>query len=186
MYNETRIKNSAQLQSDLALQAEALRNKLERNKVKKKSRLQNEEESHRELLFKITREINLLKKHLNTVETKLDSMQKTKPTPRNSLNTLDLFDFDVDKLLNTLTALFDLYKENGDKELLNKILDKTTILNNKINMRSLPQMGQPFGNLLQKLNKIDFEKILNTLSLVSHLYKETTNENEDDVMNKEI
>jgi hypothetical protein len=200
MYNETKRNKYAQLQTDLELQTEALSKKLEETKVKRKYRLQKEFESQfesqTEAFDKILKEITLLNHHLENIETSLCSMQKPIPTPRNPLNILDKFDFDVDKLLDTLEILFDLYKEDiqvnknedgtEEKEVLKGILKGIINLKNKTNMNTLSQLGQAFQNPLNILKNVDFEKTFSILSLFYHLYKENKIEDESEDLDKGI
>lgn len=195
MYNESTSNECAShLQSELAQQTETLSRKIEETRARKRYRIQKELELQTEALDHILQEITLLNHHLEKIEESLCSMQKTEPTPRNPLNILEKFEFDGDKLLDTLKILFDLNQEHKnvnrheeasvDKEVLNRILEEITFLKNKMNMNPLPHMGQPIQNPLNILNNFDIEKILSIVSIFSHLYKVKTNKDENEDMNQ--
>ncbi|WP_428908077.1 hypothetical protein [Niallia sp. Krafla_26] len=206
MYYEKKTEYYSQFKINSEQQTEAFFKKLGEKRFKKKLILQNELESQTESLDKILKENVLINNQLKKIGNILCSMQKTKPTPKNPFNFLEKFDFDIDKLLNILMAFIDQYKENPnvnkkedlnvnenesekineERELLNRILNELSILNNKISLFQMPPMGQP----LKTLNKFDFnfDKISSILSLLFQIYKAKNNENENESeeLNEEV
>ena len=183
MHNETKSDKFAHLQGELAQQTEALVNKAEEMRLRKRYRFQKELTSQTETLDKNLNEITLLNQHLENIETTMSTMIKTNQASRNPLSIFEKFDFDGDKLLDNLKFLFDLYKEYNLVKNNKEETEETETV--KTNINPPPQIGQAFQNPINFLKTIDIEKVLTIISLYSHLFKENKNEAENEDMNSD-